>query len=249
MARYKEWVHQEVMRLGDPISVKIQFGSWTVSHSLWITDHCPWPNPLRASPEDGFSFNDFKTNLDFRMLPSAVFPGKNFKMGFEVTLKHHFPLYGTKYAVSIEKRSLVDLKLDFQKRQNFWDFLSKNTKNYFETHKKYRNHFLYLLIRYRQKLFFEKFCLFWELSLRSTIENRSVLEAIFTLFSIENHIPRRKSYHEHSKCTNIQSDWQCMHDISINWVIHLQKTSKRLVSSRIKVIQGHNDMTHFLLFG
>ena len=128
MARYKEWVHQEVMRLGDPISVKIQFGSWTVSHSLWITDHCPWPNPLRASPEDGFSFNDFKTNLDFRMLPSAVFPGKNFKMGFEVTLKHHFPLYGTKYAVSIEKRSLVDLKLDSQKRQNFWDFYQRIQK-------------------------------------------------------------------------------------------------------------------------
>ena len=65
----------------------------------------------------------------------------------------------------------------------------------------------------------------------------------------QNHIPRHAPYHEHSKCTNTQSDWQCMHDISINWVIHLQKTSKRLVSSRIKVIQGHNDMTHFLLFG
>ena len=99
------------------------------------------------------------------------------------------------------------------------------------------------------KNYFPIFFLFWELSFRSTIENRSVLEAIFTLFSIENHIPRHISYHEHSKCTNIQSDWQCMHDISINWVIHLQKTSKRLVSSRIKVIQGHNDMTHFLLFG
>ena len=32
-------------------------------------------NPHRASPEDGFSFNDFKTNLDFRMMPSAVFQG------------------------------------------------------------------------------------------------------------------------------------------------------------------------------
>ena len=43
-----------------------------------------WPG-TRAPPEDGFSFNDFKTNLDFRMLPSAVFPGKDIELhtGFE----------------------------------------------------------------------------------------------------------------------------------------------------------------------
>jgi len=47
---------------------------------LWIL----WPG-TRASPEDGFSLNDFKTNLDFRMLPSAVFPGKDIELhtGFE----------------------------------------------------------------------------------------------------------------------------------------------------------------------
>lgn len=47
---------------------------------LWIL----WPG-TRASPEDGFSFNDFKTNLNFRMMPSAIFPGKEIELhnGFE----------------------------------------------------------------------------------------------------------------------------------------------------------------------
>ena len=94
-----------------------------VVYESWAVHDRPWPNlnPLRASPEDGFSFNDFKTNLDFRMLPSAVFPGKSLK---KVTSNHHlFPLYRTRYALSIETRSLVHLKLDSQKTTKlFWIF-------------------------------------------------------------------------------------------------------------------------------
>ena len=191
-----------------------------VVYESWAVHDRPWPNlnPLRASPEDGFSFNDFKTNLDFRMLPSAVFPGKSLK---KVTLNHHlFPLYGTRYVLSIETRSLVHLKLEVIGSSQTWT------------------------ISYRKKLYF--------LGMKFEINHCKLcrVRGHFLCSRLnQNHIPRHAPYHEHSKCTNTQSDWQCMHDISINWVIHLQKTSKRLVSSRIKVIQGHNDMTHFLVFG
>ena len=143
------------------------------------------------------------------MLPSAVFPGKNFKMGFEVTLKHHFRYMVQSTHFRLKRGHWLTSNL-IPKKDIFLGFLHhfrwKNAKNDSETH----NNFLYLFMRNRQKLFSD-FFLFWELSFRSTIENRSVLEAIFTLFSIENHIPRHNSYHEHSKCTNIQSDWLTMY--------------------------------------
>lgn len=47
---------------------------------LWIL----WPG-TRASPEDGFSLNDLKTNLNFRMMRSAIFNDKSIELhnGFE----------------------------------------------------------------------------------------------------------------------------------------------------------------------
>ena len=156
MARYKEWVHQEVMRLGDPITVKIMW----VKHELLVIVYESQTIVYDRIHSEHLQRMAFLSMISKRTWILECCHQQSFQVRvLKWDLKWPQNIIFLYMVQSTHFRSKrghwLTSNLIPKKDKIFGIFWPKNTKNDYETHKKYWNHFLYLFIRYRQKLFFE----------------------------------------------------------------------------------------------